>query len=161
MLDSFPHDKAAFTQGLYYEQQRGTLVESTGWYGASSIRRVKLDSGVVVQQERLPEAEQALKHALKLDLNDAPLLIEVGQTFASFSAWPTTETCARRALVLAPAAAAHKLLGDVLAEQRRYDEAAASLLDALAAAEGDVEIKASLRKVYTAMGKPGEASQYA
>mmetsp|Transcript_14043 Transcript_14043/g.23280 ORF Transcript_14043/g.23280 Transcript_14043/m.23280 type:complete len:282 (+) Transcript_14043:21-866(+) len=48
-----PHDMTAFTQGLYYERQ-GTLVESTGLYGDSSVRRVDIASGQVLQKESLP-----------------------------------------------------------------------------------------------------------
>jgi glutaminyl-peptide cyclotransferase len=42
---SFPHDSTAFTQGLVW--QAGTLYESTGRYGSSSIREVDLESGAV------------------------------------------------------------------------------------------------------------------
>ncbi len=45
MLEKFPHDTTAFTQGLLIEQ--GKLYESTGQYGASSLRRVDLRSGTV------------------------------------------------------------------------------------------------------------------
>jgi len=123
-----------------------------------------------VAQERLAEAEQALHHALKLELGDAPLLIEVGSLFASLSSWGAAETCARRAIVLGAAdasPAAHKLLADVLVEQRRFDEAAAAYTDGLGAAEGAgdaalaAELKALLRKVYADyLGKPQEANMY-
>lgn len=43
-----PHDATAFTQGLLY--YRGYLYESTGLHGRSSLRRVAVDSGHVVQQ---------------------------------------------------------------------------------------------------------------
>lgn len=42
---SFPHDSAAFTQGLVW--QNGTLYESTGRYGQSSLRQVVLETGQV------------------------------------------------------------------------------------------------------------------
>lgn len=48
VVASYPHDPAAFTQGLAIEN--GRLYESTGQYGASSLRRVDLASG---QVERL------------------------------------------------------------------------------------------------------------
>jgi len=119
-----------------------------------------------VQQERLAEAEQALHHALKLELPDAALLTEVGGEFANLSAWAIAETCARRSLVMHPAAPAHQLLGDVLVEQRSYDEAAAQYANALALVEGDVALsnmyKALLRKVLGEyLGKPQEAARYA
>ena len=119
-----------------------------------------------VQQERLAEAEQALHHALKLELPDAALLTEVGGEFAKLSAWALAETCARRSLVMRPAAPAHQLLGDVLVEQRSYDEAAAQYANALALVEGDEALssmyKALLRKVLGEyLGKPQEAARYA
>ncbi len=51
VLDSFPHDTDAFTQGLVYDD--GVLYESTGIWGKSSVRRVDLDSGTVQQQTDL------------------------------------------------------------------------------------------------------------
>jgi glutamine cyclotransferase len=43
----FPHDPAAFTQGL--EFHAGFLYESTGLNGRSSLRKVRLETGEVVQ----------------------------------------------------------------------------------------------------------------
>ncbi len=48
----YPHDPAAFTQGLIWDGRR--LLESTGLYGESSLRRVELASGRVEQQVALP-----------------------------------------------------------------------------------------------------------
>jgi glutaminyl-peptide cyclotransferase len=45
---AYPHDPAAFTQGLEY--LNGNLYESTGLNGRSSIRKVKLETGAVLQQ---------------------------------------------------------------------------------------------------------------
>ena len=48
--------QGAFTQGLYYDSGNpGTLVESTGLYGESSVRRVRLDNGRVLRHEPLPD----------------------------------------------------------------------------------------------------------
>ncbi len=47
IVATFPHDPAAFTQGLLVHD--GQLYESTGQYGHSSIRRVDLQSGRVEQ----------------------------------------------------------------------------------------------------------------
>ena len=55
VVATFPHDSGAFTQGLQYERNRGTLLESTGLYGASSVRRVELETGRVLQIELLPD----------------------------------------------------------------------------------------------------------
>lgn len=43
-----PHDPNAFTQGLVLAD--GTLFEGTGLYGSSSLRRVDLETGTVLQQ---------------------------------------------------------------------------------------------------------------
>lgn len=43
VVATYPHDPAAFTQGLVYAG--GALYESTGLYGRSSLRRVDLKSG--------------------------------------------------------------------------------------------------------------------
>jgi len=44
----FPHDRDAFTQGLIFHE--GNWIESTGEVGRSSLRRVEIDSGKVLQQ---------------------------------------------------------------------------------------------------------------
>jgi glutamine cyclotransferase len=49
----YPHDPAAWTQGLAFED--GILYEGTGLYGASSLREVELESGVVVRSLSLPD----------------------------------------------------------------------------------------------------------
>jgi len=51
ILERYPHDSEAFTQGLLY--QDGVLYESTGLYGESSIRRVDLETGAVLLQQTL------------------------------------------------------------------------------------------------------------
>jgi glutaminyl-peptide cyclotransferase len=52
VVHTFPHDRLAFTEGLFY--LNGFLYESTGLEGQSSVRRVRLESGEVVQQHDLP-----------------------------------------------------------------------------------------------------------
>lgn len=47
----FPHDREAFTQGLEY--RGGFLYESTGLRGRSTVRKVQLDTGEVLQQIHL------------------------------------------------------------------------------------------------------------
>lgn len=47
IVNAYPHDRAAFTQGLIYKD--GALLESTGQYGASSLRKVDLKTGKVVK----------------------------------------------------------------------------------------------------------------
>ena len=48
IVNEFPHDKNAFTQGLEYHN--GFLYESTGQYKESSLRKVALKTGKVVQK---------------------------------------------------------------------------------------------------------------
>lgn len=50
ILNVFPHDSGAFTQGLVVEGT--TIYESTGQYGNSTLRQVDLESGRV--EKRLP-----------------------------------------------------------------------------------------------------------
>jgi glutaminyl-peptide cyclotransferase len=51
VVRSFPHDRQAFTQGLIY--RNGVLYEGTGLNGRSGIRKVKLETGEVLQTEPL------------------------------------------------------------------------------------------------------------
>lgn len=53
VVNAFPHDPQAFTQGLIYYD--GFLLESTGKYGESTLRRVELESGRVLQMHSLAE----------------------------------------------------------------------------------------------------------
>jgi glutaminyl-peptide cyclotransferase len=52
IVHTFPHDPAAFTQGLEY--RNGFLYESTGLKGHSSLRKVRLETGEVLQRVDLP-----------------------------------------------------------------------------------------------------------
>lgn len=49
---TYPHDENAFTQGLFYRD--GHLYESTGLIGRSTVRKVRLADGRVVDGVRLP-----------------------------------------------------------------------------------------------------------
>lgn len=51
VINVFPHDPAAFTQGLVYRD--GFLYEGTGLNGRSSLRKVRLETGEVVQHADL------------------------------------------------------------------------------------------------------------
>jgi glutamine cyclotransferase len=53
IVNTYPHDTGAFCQGLVVAD--GTLYESTGQYGQSSIRIVDLERGAVIEQRRLRE----------------------------------------------------------------------------------------------------------
>jgi len=54
LVNSYPHDPGAFTQGLFFHD--GFLYEGTGLHGRSSIRKVEVETGRVVQAVELPEA---------------------------------------------------------------------------------------------------------
>ena len=51
VVRSYPHDRQAYTQGLEYVD--GVLYESTGQVGRSGIRRVRLETGEVLQLQPL------------------------------------------------------------------------------------------------------------
>jgi glutamine cyclotransferase len=53
IVRSYPHDPDAFTQGLIYRD--GFLYESTGLNGRSSLRKVRLESGDVVQRRAIDQ----------------------------------------------------------------------------------------------------------
>lgn len=53
VIQSWPHDTGAFTQGLVYHE--GTLYESTGLQGESSLRQVALETGEVLRRHDLAD----------------------------------------------------------------------------------------------------------
>jgi glutamine cyclotransferase len=53
VINAYPHDAEAFTQGLVFEG--GYLYEGTGIKGASSLRKVQLETSGVIQILRLPK----------------------------------------------------------------------------------------------------------
>lgn len=52
VVHAYPHDPEAFTEGLFYLD--GYLYESTGLEEHSSVRKVRLETGEVVQKHDLP-----------------------------------------------------------------------------------------------------------
>ena len=54
VVKTYPHDPEAYTQGLIFRE--GDLFESTGLNGQSSLRRVELETGGVIEQRRLEPA---------------------------------------------------------------------------------------------------------
>jgi glutamine cyclotransferase len=52
-VNSYAHDPEAFTQGLVFDA--GVLYESTGGRGTSSLRKVALESGEVLERVAVPE----------------------------------------------------------------------------------------------------------
>jgi len=53
ILKTYPHDPKAFTQGLVYYKD-DILYEGTGMWGESSLRKVNLETGQVLQIHLLP-----------------------------------------------------------------------------------------------------------
>jgi len=53
IVNQYPHDASAFTQGLAWD--RGNVYEGTGLYGRSSLRQVDLRSGTVQRMIRYGE----------------------------------------------------------------------------------------------------------
>jgi glutaminyl-peptide cyclotransferase len=52
IVQVYPHDTSAYTEGLFYKD--GFLYEATGEKGASSVRKVQLETGKVMQQHAVP-----------------------------------------------------------------------------------------------------------
>ena len=53
VINTYPHDRTAFTQGLEYRD--GFLYEGTGITGRSSVRKVDLTTGRVLQNFEVPQ----------------------------------------------------------------------------------------------------------
>lgn len=53
IINTYPHDPRAFTQGLLFRD--GFLYESTGQEGESTLRKVELATGKVLQKHDLPD----------------------------------------------------------------------------------------------------------
>src|SRR5688572_9579102 len=49
VVNSYPHNPQAFTEGLMFPD--GVLYESTGLNGQSSVRKVRLETGEVLQRQ--------------------------------------------------------------------------------------------------------------
>jgi glutamine cyclotransferase len=52
IVQTYPHDPYAFTEGLVFE--KGFLYESTGLNGSSTLRKVELETGNILQLHKLP-----------------------------------------------------------------------------------------------------------
>jgi glutamine cyclotransferase len=92
VVRSFPHDPDAFTQGLLVRD--GFLYESTGRKGQSSLRKVEIETGKVVQ--RLGVGNQYFAEGLgrrtSASSTTAPRSSSSARspTRARGGAWPTT-----------------------------------------------------------------------
>jgi len=54
VIKTYSHDQNAFTEGLFYAD--GYLYESTGLYGSSTLRKVELETGKVLQETVLSDS---------------------------------------------------------------------------------------------------------
>ena len=52
VINIYPHDRNAFTQGLIFVD--GAFIEGTGLHGRSSLRRVSLETGEILEYHELP-----------------------------------------------------------------------------------------------------------
>ncbi len=55
VINSYPHDTTAFTQGLAFAD--GVLYEGTGLRGLSTLRKVELETGDILQIRKIPNEE--------------------------------------------------------------------------------------------------------
>lgn len=53
VVKTYSHDRRAFTQGLVFEN--GILYESTGIHGSSTLRKIELETGNILQIRKLPD----------------------------------------------------------------------------------------------------------
>jgi glutaminyl-peptide cyclotransferase len=53
VVHTYSHDPQAYTQGLFY--LNGFLYEGTGQWGQSSVRKVRLETGEVLEKRDIPE----------------------------------------------------------------------------------------------------------
>jgi len=54
VVQAYPHDPSAYTQGLIYRD--GVMYESTGLNGRSTLRKVRVSTGEVLEQRRIDPA---------------------------------------------------------------------------------------------------------
>lgn len=53
IITTYPHDPHAFTEGLVFAD--GLLIEGTGLFGRSTIRKVNLETGEIIAQQNLSD----------------------------------------------------------------------------------------------------------
>lgn len=53
IINDYPHDRNAFTQGLVFENNH--LYEGTGLHGRSSLRKIQLETGTILQVRNLSD----------------------------------------------------------------------------------------------------------
>jgi glutaminyl-peptide cyclotransferase len=121
VVQSYPHDPQAFTQGLVYAE--GRLFESTGQVGHSSVREVELATGAVLRRHDVPPphfAEGLALHEGRLYqltwqsqrgfLYDAASLQPMGEFSYAGEGWGLTVTPDGRSLVMSDGTATLRFL---------------------------------------------------
>jgi glutamine cyclotransferase len=132
IVKSFPHDPNAFTQGLVYRD--GFLYEGTGLKGHSSLRKVRLETGEVLQQIDL--APEFFGEGIALVKNEVVQLTWQSQTgfvynlsdfhlLRRFSypgeGWGLTTSSKNNELFMSDGTSEIRVLdSDTLAEKRRF-----------------------------------------
>ena len=120
-----------------------------------------------VRAGRLPEAEQAIEHAYKLDLAESPLLTALASALHAAGKWGACERAARRAISVAAATGAdptgaQRALGDALYELGQYEGSLAAFRAALDAGAADAvaeHCRAQAGMLLSAhLGRPDEAA---
>lgn len=101
---------------------------------------------VCLRSNKQDEADQAFQEALKQDLQDGPLLLDVGLEYKKVGQLSVAEGAARRALKHAVSALGRKLLGDIQVEQNQLDAAVDSYKQALEMSDLQSEDKTSILK---------------
>lgn len=121
VVQSYPHDPQAFTQGLVYAQ--GRLFESTGQVGQSSVREVELGTGAVLRRREVPPPHFAEGLALRAGrlyqltwksqrgfVYDAATLQPAGEFTYAGEGWGLTVTEDGRSLVMSDGTATLRFL---------------------------------------------------
>lgn len=98
VVKSFPHDESAYTQGLLF--YNGFFYESTGQRGASTVRKVEINTGKILQEKKLERSEFGEGLALhdgtlyqltwtshKCHRYDLETLTPVGELYYSTQGW--------------------------------------------------------------------------
>jgi glutamine cyclotransferase len=88
VVNTYPHDRFAFTEGLAYTN--GQLIEATGLNGNSTLRRVNLTTGAVLQERQM--ADQYFGEGVAVDGNRIVQLTEFSHVGFVYNATTFAET---------------------------------------------------------------------
>jgi glutamine cyclotransferase len=135
VINTFPHSPDAFTQGLVYEN--GFLYEGTGTYGGSSVRKVELETGDVLDSHTLPinyfgegitifedRIIQLTYHAGKAFIYDKETLDSLDTLYYPNQGWGLTHD------------GAHLIMSDGTSTLRYWDPVTLEQLDSIQVTDG-------------------------